>query len=185
MRKTVWREAKTKLFIDENPFVLKNNKKKVIIICGRVHPGETNSSWILHGFINFLIGTSSIAKELRDRCVFLIVPMINPDGVVIGNQRCDLLGTDLNRVFSTPDQNLQPVPFAIWDMITKRKISMKQSFNNFFYFDVHSHSTKKGIFMYGPHYMLHEENYAKIRMIPKLISERTDMFWYYSCKFAN
>ena len=39
--------------------------------------------------------------------------------------------------------------------------------------------------MYGPHYMLHEENYMKIRMIPKLISERTDMFRYYSCKFAT
>jgi len=56
------------------------------------------------------------------------------------------------------------------------KLELKQSFSNFFYFDVHSHSTKKGIFMYGPHFMLHEENYVKIRMIPKLISERTDMF---------
>lgn len=39
--------------------------------------------------------------------------------------------------------------------------------------------------MYGPHYPLHSSNYMKIRVIPKLMSERTVMFRFYSCKFRN
>jgi len=34
---------------------------------------------------------------LRDLYVFKIVPMLNPDGVIIGNYRCSLVGDDLNR----------------------------------------------------------------------------------------
>jgi murein tripeptide amidase MpaA len=30
-------------------------RKKVIIMTGRVHPGETNASWIVHGYIKFLL----------------------------------------------------------------------------------------------------------------------------------
>lgn len=37
--------------------------------------------------------------------------------------------------------------------------------------------------MYGPYYPLHSKKYLKIRMLPKLISERTDIFRYFSCKF--
>jgi hypothetical protein len=39
--------------------------------------------------------------------------------------------------------------------------------------------------MYGPHYPLHSGNYMKIRVIPKLMSERTPMFRFYSCKFRS
>ena len=37
--------------------------------------------------------------------------------------------------------------------------------------------------MYGPYFPLHCSKYLKIRAIPKLISERTDMFRFFSCKF--
>jgi murein tripeptide amidase MpaA len=61
--------------------------RKIILIVGRVHPGETNASWITHGIINFLLSDSAVAIELRNRIIFHIVPMINPDGVVGGNHR--------------------------------------------------------------------------------------------------
>jgi hypothetical protein len=32
----------------------REHKKEVILVIGRLHPGETQSSWILHGFINYL-----------------------------------------------------------------------------------------------------------------------------------
>lgn len=51
------------------------------------------------------------------------------------------------------------------------------------YIDVHAHSGKKSIFMYGPYFPLHSSKYLKIRTIPKLISERTEMFRFFSCKF--
>ncbi len=37
------------------------------------------------------------AVALRDKYVFKIVPMLNPDGVITGNYRCSLGGYDLNR----------------------------------------------------------------------------------------
>jgi len=53
------------------------------------------------------------------------------------------------------------------------------------YFDMHAHSRKKGIFMYGPHYPLHNDKYYKMRVIPKILSEHAEAFRYYSCKFRN
>ena len=47
---------------------------------GRVHPGETNASWMMKGVIDFLTGPSLDAKLLRDNFVFKVVPMLNPDG---------------------------------------------------------------------------------------------------------
>ena len=56
-------------------------KKKAIVITARVHPGETPSSWMMKGFMDFLTGDSSQARELREKFIFKLVPMLNPDGV--------------------------------------------------------------------------------------------------------
>ena len=62
-----------------------------------MHPGESNSSFVMEGLIQFLVSNDTTAVVLRDRYVFKIVPMLNPDGVIIGNYRCSLSGHDLNR----------------------------------------------------------------------------------------
>jgi hypothetical protein len=67
-------------------------QRKAIIISGRVHPGESNSSFIIQGIIEYLISNEEGAKKLRDTFVFKMVPMLNPDGVIIGNYRCSLTG---------------------------------------------------------------------------------------------
>jgi murein tripeptide amidase MpaA len=71
--------------------------RKGIVITARVHPGETNASWMMKGIIDYLVGPSLDARILRDNFVFKIVPMLNPDGVINGNYRCSLAGCDLNR----------------------------------------------------------------------------------------
>ena len=38
-----------------------------------------------------------VAIRLRAKFVFKIIPMLNPDGVIVGNYRCSLSGLDLNR----------------------------------------------------------------------------------------
>lgn len=53
----------------------------------------------------------------------------------------------------------------------------------FAYIDMHGHSRKKNVFIYGPHYPLHSDKYFKMRIIPKLISDETQKFRYFSCKF--
>jgi len=57
-----------------------------------VHPGESNASWMMRGVINYLISDDPKAAFLRDTYVFKIIPMLNPDGVIVGNYRCSLIG---------------------------------------------------------------------------------------------
>ncbi|GAA6079849.1 cytosolic carboxypeptidase 6, partial [Tachysurus ichikawai] len=38
-------------------------------------------------FIDFLVSQHPVAQVLRDHVVFKIVPMLNPDGVYLGNYR--------------------------------------------------------------------------------------------------
>ena len=71
--------------------------RKAIILTARVHPGESNASWMMKGVIEFLVSDDPKAQFLRDTYVFKIIPMLNPDGVIVGNYRCSLVGTDLNR----------------------------------------------------------------------------------------
>ena len=72
-------------------------RKKYIIITARVHPGESNSSFMMQGLIRYLCGDSFQAIQLRKRIIFKIVPMINVDGVIAGNYRSSFSGNDLNR----------------------------------------------------------------------------------------
>jgi murein tripeptide amidase MpaA len=49
------------------------------------------------GFIKWLCSEDKEAIELRKITRFIIVPMVNPDGVIIGNSRTSAAGKDLNR----------------------------------------------------------------------------------------
>jgi murein tripeptide amidase MpaA len=94
-------------------------KKKYAIISGRVHPGETPSSWMMQGFLKCLTGDSHQAVQLRKRIVFKVVPMLNPDGVIAGNYRTSMSGNDLNRKFHDPDYRLHPTVWNIKHMTDK------------------------------------------------------------------
>jgi murein tripeptide amidase MpaA len=63
---------------------------------------------MMKGVIDFLVSDCKEAKELRDNFVFKIIPMLNPDGVINGNTRCNLAGVDLNRQWIEPNKKLHP-----------------------------------------------------------------------------
>jgi murein tripeptide amidase MpaA len=67
------------------------------MVSSRIHPGETNSSFVFSGLIESLIKVDPISQYLRDNFVFKLVPCLNPDGVVRGNYRSSFAGVDLNR----------------------------------------------------------------------------------------
>ncbi|CAH0721592.1 unnamed protein product, partial [Brenthis ino] len=92
----------------QNPNEMDQKKKKAVIITARVHPGETPSSWMMKGFMDFLTGDSNQARELREKFIFKLVPMLNPDGVIVGNNRCSLTGKDLNRQYRTVIRETYP-----------------------------------------------------------------------------
>jgi murein tripeptide amidase MpaA len=49
-----------------------------------------------------------LAHKLREVFEFWILPIVNPDGVIIGNYRCNLQGKDMNRHwFSDDDENAE------------------------------------------------------------------------------
>ena len=74
-------------------------EKSIILIIGRQHPGETYSSFIIHGFVNQMLQKTPLCNQLRESYEIWVVPMLNPDGVVVGNYRSNLQGRDLNRHF--------------------------------------------------------------------------------------
>ena len=76
--------------------------RRAIVITARVHPGESNASFIVEGILQFLVSDDEDAKYLRNNFVFKIIPMLNPDGVIIGNNRTSLSGYDLNRQWIAP-----------------------------------------------------------------------------------
>lgn len=61
---------------------------------------------------------SSILKELSENYekydgilnnnIIKLIPMINPDGVVLGNSRSSLAGVDLNRRWGNPNAIMHP-----------------------------------------------------------------------------
>jgi murein tripeptide amidase MpaA len=93
-------------------------KKDLIMICARVHPGETNSSFACEGLIRFLLSDSEEANNFRTHFIIKIVPFLNPDGVIHGNYRTSLSGHDLNRRWKRPDKNLHPEICAIKKYLT-------------------------------------------------------------------
>lgn len=46
--------------------------RRGVVLSSRVHPGESNSSWMMKGAIDFLTGNSLDAKILRDNFVFKV-----------------------------------------------------------------------------------------------------------------
>lgn len=66
---------------------------------------------MMKGIIDFLTSESPEAVVLREKFVFKIIPMLNPDGVINGNYRCSLAGVDLNRRWKNGNKILYPEVF--------------------------------------------------------------------------
>lgn len=122
------------------------NAKQTVFLSSRVHPGESNASFMIQGAIDFLLqNNNKEAKMLRDQFIFKIVPMLNPDGVINGNYRCNFVGADLNRRWPNPSKLLHPEIYY-----TKKLLKMCHLDNQVLLFcDFHGHTRKRNVFMYG------------------------------------
>ena len=106
--------------------------KKSIIFTSRVHPGETCGSYVIESIINNLLNNSQSSKNLLNKYIFKIIPMLNPDGVIHGHYRNNILGKDLNRMYQDPRENITPTCFYLRKLI--------ESNIPFFFCDFHGHS---------------------------------------------
>ena len=73
----------------------------------------------MEGLIEFILSDELEARNLRSNYVFKIIPMLNPDGVIVGNYRCSLSGLDLNRQWQAPSIKLAPEIYAMKEMVKK------------------------------------------------------------------
>ena len=119
--------------------------RRAVILTSRVHPGESNASFVMHGTLEYLTSEEEGARYLRDNFVFKVIPMLNPDGVIVGNYRCSLMGQDLNRQWIGSSSKFYPINYHT-------KLMMKRTLESrdiFFFCDFHGHSTGRNMFMFG------------------------------------
>lgn len=169
-----------------------------------MHPGESATSFAMQGFLELLLSSHPIALILRQNFVFKVLPMVNPDGVFLGNNRCNLIGQDLNRVWNVATEFSHPTVFAARNLLKEldssevsniiekllEATSLKTSVFLFnlsivcfsfqcyqidFVLDLHGHTTSNGSFIYGNTYD-NVFRYERHLVFPKLLSANAPDF---------
>ncbi|XP_038210015.1 cytosolic carboxypeptidase 6-like [Zerene cesonia] len=154
------------------------SKKRVVLILARTHGGDSPASYICQGFLDFLVSTSEKAQTLRNNIVIQIVPMVNPDGVFLGNHRSDLLGSDLNRCWNRATSFAHPALIAVNELV--KKISAEKTLQLDFIIDLHSDIIHEGVFVRGNSYddVYRFERHA---VLPKFLAVRVEAWQTGSC----
>lgn len=80
----------------------RSDAPKLVVLLGRQHPPEVTGAIAMAGFVDVLAGRAGDLGDMQ----FLVVPMLNPDGVVRGHWRANRGAVDLNRdwgLFTQPE----------------------------------------------------------------------------------
>ncbi|UCD37863.1 MAG: hypothetical protein JSW54_13750 [Fidelibacterota bacterium] len=80
-----------------------DENKRAVWLLARQHAWETGTSFAAEGAIRYLLSEDREARHIRDRVIFKIVPMADPDGVALGGVRFNINGYDLNRHWEEVD----------------------------------------------------------------------------------
>ena len=147
----------------------------MIIFMARQHPGEVWSSYMMLGIIKSLLKPSEESKYILKHFIIKIYPMVNIDGVVHGNFRCDITGVDLNRRWKDPSKIFHPQIYEI-----KKKIqNYSKQYKVDICFDLHGHSKNYNIFCYAC-----KHNPYTCRILPYILSRQNKRFYMPSCTFG-
>jgi murein tripeptide amidase MpaA len=104
----------TVLRITHEQSLLPDEQKKKVWLIARQHPGESMAEWFAEGFLERLLDPDdSVSRVLLERCVFYVVPNMNPDGAVRGNLRTNAAGANLNREWLEPSMDRSPEVFLV------------------------------------------------------------------------
>ncbi|CAK1544195.1 unnamed protein product [Leptosia nina] len=155
-------------------------KKRVVLILSRSHGGEPPASYMCQGFLDYLLSSSEKALALRNGIVIQVVPMLNPDGVFLGNHRSDLLGSDLNRCWNRATSYAHPALIAVNDLI--KKITAEKGLQLDFIIDLHADVSHEGVFVRGNSYddVYRFERHA---VLPKFLAMRVEAWKTESCLY--
>lgn len=151
-------------------------QKKCVFITGRIHPGESNSSFMVHGIIDFFLSGTPEANTILEKAIVKCVPMMNIDGVIAGFYRVSLHECDLNRVWTEPDDEVHPVVYytkkLIKEIVKERELAI--------YLDFHGHSRLHGTFAYA----CPTDDFLKEKIYPRTLAYLCDAFAWNHCAFS-
>lgn len=114
-------------------------QRETVVLVGRQHPPEVTGALAMLPFVETLLGESDIAKRYRARFQTIVVPMLNPDGLMRGHWRHNTGGVDLNRdwgPFTQPETRLMQGIFQEIENDPDRHLRLMLDF----------HSTQRDIF---------------------------------------
>ena len=98
----------------------------------------------MEAIIKYLLMDTPLAQILLRHFKFYIVPMMNPDGVMLGNSKCNALGKNMNRLWMKPSAENEPEVYHL-----KKFISSLRSIS--YIVDFHAQEKKKGSYALGVH----------------------------------
>ncbi|GBP05939.1 hypothetical protein EVAR_3218_1 [Eumeta japonica] len=106
--------------------------------------------------------------------------MLNPDGVFLGNQRSDLLGSDLNRCWHRTTTYAHPALVAVKEMLMK--YTAEKSMQLDFIIDIHADVSHEGVFVRGNSYddVYRFERHA---VLPKFLGARIEAWKQENCLY--
>lgn len=85
--------------------------KSRIFLHARTHPAEVQAFHVAKAALNFLLGASDSAAQLRRKHIFHFIPMYNPDGVELGYARENANHIDIESNWNKP--SLEPEVLAL------------------------------------------------------------------------
>ncbi|KAL0232017.1 hypothetical protein PCE1_003013 [Barthelona sp. PCE] len=152
-------------------------QKPVIIVTARVHPGETPSSHVMNGFIQFLATRDTRAALLLEHFLFVFIPFLNPDGVAMGHWRNDSRGLNMNRMYGMNKVvTIDRLCHWLKEINTHSTLAL--------FLDLHAHANKRGCFIYGN--AAPDSEIAPIIMLyPRLLSLYSPFFDFNGCAFTQ
>ncbi|MCG2840986.1 M14-type cytosolic carboxypeptidase [Sandaracinobacter sp. RS1-74] len=108
----------------------------------RQHPGETMAEWWMEGALEELTDPASpVARTVRAKARFHIVPNMNPDGSRRGHLRTNAAGANLNREWAEPTPERSPEVLAVRNRMDETGVD--------FALDVHGDEAIPHVFIAG------------------------------------
>ncbi|MFO0551275.1 MAG: M14-type cytosolic carboxypeptidase [Polyangiaceae bacterium] len=81
-----------------------SERERAIWVLARQHPGESPASWAAEGLLRRLAQRDDeAAQAVLEQATVYLVPIVNVDGVELGNHRTNAAGVDLNRAWDDPE----------------------------------------------------------------------------------
>ncbi len=123
----------------------------------RQHPGETMAEYWMEGALEKLLDDADpVARRLREKATFHVVPNMNPDGSRRGHLRTNAAGVNLNREWHEPSAERSPEVLLVRNRMDETGVD--------FAMDVHGDEAIAANFLAG------------FEGIPSITARQTDLF---------